>query len=36
MTASAVFGKENFVNEVAYTEVTVSTGVAKLGKRKAK
>lgn len=36
MTASAVFGKENFVNEVAYTEVTVYTGVAKLGKRKVK
>ena len=36
MTASAVFGKENFANEVAYTEVTVYTGVAKLGKRKAK
>ena len=36
MTASAVFGKENFVNEVVYTEVTVSTGIAKLGKRKAK
>ena len=36
MTASAVFGKENFANEVTYTEVTVYTGVAKLGKRKAK
>jgi len=36
MTASVVFSKENFVNEVTYTEVTVSTGVAKLGKRKTK
>ena len=36
MTASVVFGKENFTNEVTYTEVTVSTGVAKLGKRKSK
>ena len=36
MTSSVVFGKENFANEVTYTEVTVSTGVAKLGKRKAK
>ena len=34
--ASITFGKENFANEVAYTEVTVSTGVAKLGKRKSK
>jgi hypothetical protein len=36
MTASVTFGKENFSNEVDYTEVTVSTGVAKLGKRKSK
>ena len=36
MTSSVVFGKENFANEVTYTEVTVYTGVAKLGKRKAK
>ena len=36
MTASVTFNKENFANEVQYTEVTVSTGVAKLGKRKSK
>ena len=36
MTASVTFGKENFANEVQYTEVTVETGVAKLGKRKSK
>lgn len=36
MYASITFGKENFANEVTYTEVTVSTGVAKLGKRKSK
>jgi hypothetical protein len=36
MTATVTFGKENFANEVTYTEVTVSTGVAKLGKRKSK
>jgi hypothetical protein len=30
------FGKENFANEVTYTEVTISKGVAKLGKRKSK
>ena len=36
MSASVTFNKENFVNEVQYTEVTVSTGVAKLGKRKSK
>jgi hypothetical protein len=36
MTATVTFNKENFVNEVTYTEVTVYTGVAKLGKRKAK
>jgi hypothetical protein len=36
MTASITFGKENFANEVTYTEVTVSTGAAKLGKRKNK
>lgn len=34
--ASITFGKENFANEVTYTEVTVSTGTAKLGKRKSK
>jgi len=34
--ASITFGKENFSNEVTYTEVTVYTGVAKLGKRKSK
>ena len=34
--ASITFGKENFANEVTYTEDTVSTGVAKLGKRKSK
>ena len=34
--ASITFGKENFANEVTYTEVTVSTGKAKLGKRKPK
>jgi hypothetical protein len=36
MTATVTFNKENFSNEVQYTEVTVSTGVAKLGKRKSK
>lgn len=36
MTATVTFSKENFANEVTYTEVTVYTGVAKLGKRKAK
>jgi hypothetical protein len=36
MTASATFNKENFANEVTYTEVTVYTGIAKLGKLKSK
>ena len=36
MTASVTFGKENFSNKVTYTEVTIETGVAKLGKRKSK
>ena len=36
MTAKVTFSKENFANEATYTEVTVSTGVAKLGKRKSK
>jgi hypothetical protein len=36
MTATVTFSKENFANEVTYTEVTVSTGVAKLGKGKGK
>jgi hypothetical protein len=36
MTASVTFGKENFANEVTYTEVTIETGIAKLGKRKSK
>jgi hypothetical protein len=36
MTATVTFSKENFANEATYTEVTISTGVAKLGKRKAK
>ena len=36
MTATVTFNKENFANEVTYTEVTVYTGVAKLGKRKDK
>ena len=36
MTASVTFGKENFANDVAYTDVTVETGIAKLGKRKSK
>ena len=36
MTASVTFGKENFANEVAYTDVTISSGIAKLGKRKSK
>ena len=36
MYASITFGKENFANEVTYTEVSVSTGTAKLGKRKSK
>jgi len=36
MYASVTFNKGNFTNEVTYTEVTVSTGVAKLGKRKSK
>ena len=36
MTATVTFSKENFANEATYTEVTVSTGVAKLGKRKSK
>ena len=34
--ASITFGKENFANEVTYTEVTISKGTAKLGKRKSK
>jgi hypothetical protein len=36
MTALVTFGKENFANEVTYTEVTIETGIAKLGKRKSK
>ena len=36
MTATVTFGKENFANEVTYTEVTIETGLAKLGKRKSK
>lgn len=36
MTASITFGKENFANEVQYTEVSISSGTAKLGKRKNK
>jgi hypothetical protein len=36
MTASVTFGKENFSNKVTYTEVTIETGIAKLGKRKSK
>ena len=36
MTASVTFGKENFANEVTYTDVTIETGIAKLGKRKSK
>jgi hypothetical protein len=36
MTARVIFGKENFANEVTYTEVTIETGIAKLGKRKSK
>jgi hypothetical protein len=36
MTASVTFGKENFANEVTYTEVTINTGIAKLGKRNSK
>jgi len=36
MYASVTFNKDNFTNEVTYTEVTVTTGVAKLGKRKPK
>ena len=36
MTAFVIFGKENFKNKVAYTEVTINTGIAKLGKRKSK
>jgi hypothetical protein len=36
MTATVTFSKENFSNEVDYTEVTVETGTAKLGKRKSK
>ena len=36
MTALVTFGKENFANEVAYTDVTIETGIAKLGKRKSK
>ncbi len=36
MTATVTFSKENFANEATYTEVTISTGVAKLGKRKSK
>jgi hypothetical protein len=36
MTAGVTFGKENFSNEVTYTEVTIETGIAKLGKRKSK
>ena len=34
--ASITFGKENFANEVTYTEVTISKGTVKLGKRKSK
>jgi len=36
MTASVTFNKQSFANEVQYTEVTISTGTAKLGKRKNK
>ena len=36
MYATITFGKENFANEVTYTEVTISKGTAKLGKRKSK
>ena len=36
MTATVTFNKENFSNEATYTEVTVETGTAKLGKRKSK
>ena len=36
MYASITFGKENFANEVTYTEVTISKGTVKLGKRKSK
>ena len=34
--ALITFGKENFANEVTYTEVTISKGTVKLGKRKSK
>lgn len=36
MYASVTFNKDNFANEVTYTEVTITTGKAKLGKRKPK
>ena len=36
MYATITFGKENFANEVTYTEVTISKGTVKLGKRKSK
>ena len=36
MTATVTFSKETVANEVTYTDVTVSTGVAKLGKGKGK
>lgn len=36
MYSSVIYDKSNFANEVTYTEVTVSYGTAKLGKRKPK
>ena len=36
MYADVSFSKDNFANEVTYTEVTIETGIAKLGKRKSK
>jgi hypothetical protein len=36
MYADVSFNKDNFANEVTYTEVTIETGIAKLGKRKSK
>ena len=34
--AEVSFNKDNFANEVSYVDVTVETGIAKLGKRKSK
>ena len=36
MYAEVSFSKDNFTNEVSYVDVTIETGIAKLGKRKSK